>query len=169
MIEVTSPRGDTRGVGCKSLPHWILERRFGLKNAASISESATRSRTREPWQVQSPSRVGMSTIARFPAMSVGIHLQVEPAEIDEDHDVDHVQSVADASVECQQARAAILNLWDCAPPWKQSRRAPRRQSQSPTPNREMLCRRQLSRPPTIPKTKLARPTPSHARRRIRTV
>jgi len=37
--------------------------------------------------------------------SVGIHLEVEPAEVDEDRDVGHVEAVADAAIEGERAAA----------------------------------------------------------------
>ncbi len=41
----------------------------------------------------------------MPSDAVLIHARVEPAEVDEDHDVRHVEAVADAAVEGERAAA----------------------------------------------------------------
>ena len=46
-----------------------------------------------------------ATTARLPADAVAVHAQIEPAKVNEDHDVGHVEAVADAAIEGQRAAA----------------------------------------------------------------
>src|SRR5581483_5901865 len=43
--------------------------------------------------------------------TVGFHLEIEPAEVDEDTDVDHVEAVADAAVEGERTAAKHPINW----------------------------------------------------------
>ena len=74
----------------------------GRQSSASASESRFESVPQQRWRTAVAGGEAEGDDGQIAGDAVCVHAAVEPAEVDEDHDVRHVEAVADAAVEGQR-------------------------------------------------------------------